>query len=153
MYEPPLHAHSPIMFLLLAAPSQKHRKNARATPIFFSDQYTIRSPVTKNPPSRNRKTRFASPQKQSTFPSATAPALMSLEATRTPVRGRSRAAALCVSYVNLCSLCSRGKRLTQTLHLMSFCPYVLLFPALAAAQPRLGVSPSVLRVSGLSPNH
>ena len=35
---------------------------------------------------------------------------------------------------------------------MSFCPYVLLFPALAASEPRLGASPSVLRVSGLSPN-
>ena len=46
----------------------------------------------------------------------------------------------------------RGKRLTQTLHLMFFCPYVLLFPALAAAAPRYGASPSVLRVSGLSPN-
>ena len=27
--------------------------------------------------------------------------------------------------------------------LMSFCPYVLLFPALAASKPRLGVSPYV----------
>ena len=45
----------------------------------------------------------------------------------------------------------RGKRLTQTLHLMFFCPYVLLSPALAASAPRLGASPS-LRVSDLSPN-
>lgn len=48
---------------------KKHRQNARATPIFFSDQYKIRSPVTKNPSSRNRKPRFVSPQKQSTAPS------------------------------------------------------------------------------------
>ena len=48
---------------------KKHRQNARASPIFFSDQYKIRSPVTKNPSSRNRKSRFASPQKQSTAPS------------------------------------------------------------------------------------
>ena len=51
------------------APSQKHRQTARASPIFFSDQYKIRFPVTKNPSSRNRKPRFASPQKQSTAPS------------------------------------------------------------------------------------
>ena len=51
------------------APSQKHRQTARATSIFLSDQYKIRSPVTKNPSSRNRKPRFASPQKQSTAPS------------------------------------------------------------------------------------
>ncbi len=30
-------------------------------------------------------------------------------------------------------LCSRGKRLTQTLYLMFLCPYVLMSPALAAA--------------------
>ena len=37
-----------------------------------------------------------------------------------------RAAALYVSYVNLCSYVFRGKRLTQTLSyvLMSLCPYV-----------------------------
>ena len=63
-----------------------------------------------------------------------------------------RAAALCVSYENLCNLCSRGKRLTQTSNLLSFCPYVLLFPALAASAPRHGDSPSALRVSDLSPN-
>ena len=49
-------------------------------------------------------------------------------------------------------LCSRAKRQTQTSNLMFFCPYVLLFPALAASESRLGASPSVLRVSGLSPN-
>ena len=50
-------------------------------------------------------------------------------------------------------LCSRGKRLTQTSYLLFLCPYVLLFPALAASAPRHGDSPSALRVSGLSPNH
>ena len=49
-------------------------------------------------------------------------------------------------------LCSRGKRLTQTSNLLSLCPYVLLSPALAASKPRHGASPSVLRVSDLSPN-
>ena len=49
-------------------------------------------------------------------------------------------------------LCSCGKRLTQTSYLMFLCPYVLLSPALAASNPRLGASPSVLRVSNLSPN-
>ena len=49
-------------------------------------------------------------------------------------------------------LCFRGKRQTQTSYLMSFCPSVLLSPALAASDPRHGASPSVLRVSGLSPN-
>ena len=51
-----------------------------------------------------------------------------------------RAAALYVSYVNLCSYVPAvsGKHERQI-----FCPYVLLFPALAAAQPRYGVSPYV----------
>ena len=35
---------------------------------------------------------------------------------------------------------------------MFLCPYVLLSPALAAFEPRYGDSPSVLRVSDLSPN-
>ena len=38
------------------------------TPIFFSDQYKIRSPVTKNPPSRNRKPCFVSPRRQPLCP-------------------------------------------------------------------------------------
>ena len=144
----PLHAHPPIMFLPLAAPSQKHRKNARATPIFFSDQYTICSPVTKNPPSHNRKPRFASALITIHCPPFSAPALCSfrprgrqsvaaavqrsyvllslcssvsrVSGFRPPLRrqplcllrppGRQsvavrRAAALCVSYVILCSLC------------------------------------------------
>ena len=141
------------------APSQKHRQTARASPIFFSDQYKIRSPVTKNPPSRNRKPRFASPQKQSTAPSlgvrpyvpyrlrrslrlqlcilcslcSYVPAVSGkhkrqifcssvsrVSGFQAPLRrqplcllrppGRQsvavrRAAALCVSYVNLCPLC------------------------------------------------
>ena len=61
----------------------------------------------------------------------------------------SRAAALCVSYENLCS---RAKRQARTSYFMFFCPYVLLSPALAASKPRHGASPSVLRVSNLSPN-
>ena len=36
-------------------------KNTCAREIFQSEQQKIRSPVTKNPPSRNRKPRFASP--------------------------------------------------------------------------------------------
>ena len=115
------------------APSQKHRQTARASPIFFSDQYKIRSPVTKNPPSRNRKPRFVSPQKQSTAPSLGVRPYV-------PYRlRRSLRLQLCI----LCNLCSRGKRQAQTSNLLSFCPYVLLFPALAAAQPRYGVSPYV----------
>ena len=51
-----------------------------------------------------------------------------------------RAAALYVSYVNLCSYVPAvsGKHKRQI-----FCPYVLLFPALAATNPRYGVSPYV----------
>ena len=98
MYEPPPPCPPAHHVSALSRSSQKkHRQNARATPIFFSDQYTIRSPVTKKPPSRNRKPRFASPQKQSTAPSATASALMFLEATRTIVRGRPpRSGLMCI---------------------------------------------------------
>ena len=63
---------------------------------------------------------------------ATAPALMSLEATRTIVRGRQPRSGLMCILCKLMFLCSRGKRQAQTLYLMSLCPYVLLFPALAA---------------------
>ena len=76
------HSSHPV-FLFLIIP-----KNTSARAIFQSEQQKIRSPATENPPSRNRKTCFASPQKQSTAPSASASALMFLEATRTPVRGR-----------------------------------------------------------------
>ena len=77
---------------------------------------------------------------------------MFLEATRTQVRGRPPRSGLICILCKLMFLCSRGKRLTQTLHLLFFCPSVLLFSALAASEPRHGASPSVLRVSGLFPN-
>lgn len=63
------HAQPPITYLPLAAPHKKAPSKRPCHPDFFSDQYKIRSPVTKNPPSRNRKPHFASPQKQSTAPS------------------------------------------------------------------------------------
>ena len=66
---------------------------------------------------------------------ATAPALMSLEATRTIVRGRQPRSGLMCILCKLMFLCSRGKRQAQTLYLMSLCPYVLLFSALAANAP------------------
>ena len=51
---------------------------------------------------------------------------MSLEATRTLVRGRQPRSGLICILCKLMSLCSRGKRLTQTYSvLMFFCPYVL----------------------------
>ena len=53
------------------------------------------------------------------------------EATRTLVRGRSRAAALCVSYVDLCSYVLRVSG-EHTPQLLFFCPFVLMFSALAA---------------------
>ena len=51
----------------------------------------------------------------------------------------SCAAALCFSYVNLCSYVPAvsGK---HERYLMFLCPYVLLSPALAAAQPRHDIS-------------
>ena len=61
--------------------------------------------------------------------------LMSLEATRTIVRGRQPLSGLMCILCKLMFLCSRGKRQAQTLYLMSLCPYVLLFPALAANAP------------------
>ena len=63
---------------------------------------------------------------------------MFLEATRTLVRGRQPRSGLICYLCKLMFLCSRGKRLIQT---FIFCSYVLLFPALAAAKPRYGVSP------------
>lgn len=70
MYEPtPSMPNRPSCFY----PQPPRHKNTIKTPVpprfFFSDQYTIRSPVTKNPSSRNRKPRFASAQKQSAAPS------------------------------------------------------------------------------------
>ena len=54
---------------------------------------------------------------------ATAPVLMSLEATRTIVRGRQPRSGLMCILCKLMFLCSRGKRLTRTLSyvLMFFC--------------------------------
>ena len=99
------------------APSQKHSQTARATPIFFSDQYKIRSPVTKNPSSRNRKPRFASPQKQSTAPSLGVRPYV-------PYRlRRSLRRYICF----LCSLCSYVPALSGKHERQIFCPSVLLF--------------------------
>ena len=57
---------------------------------------------------------------------ATASALMSLEATRTIVRGRQPRSGLMCILCKLMFLCSRGKRLTRTLSyvLMSLCSSV-----------------------------
>ena len=63
-------------------------------------------------------------------------ALMSLEATRTIVRGRQPRSGLVCILCKLMFLCFRGKRQARTSYLMSLCPYVLMFPALAAAKPR-----------------
>ena len=94
-------------------------KNTCAREIFQSEQQKNRFPATENPPSRNRKPRFASPQKQSTAPSLGAsPYVPSGHADVSPwPQPRSG--------------------------LMSLCPSVLLFPALAAINPRYGVSPYV----------
>ena len=55
---------------------------------------------------------------------ATAPALMSLEATRTIIRGRQPCSGLMCILCKLMFLCSRGKRQAQTLYLMSLCSSV-----------------------------
>ena len=68
---------------------------------------------------------------------ATASALMSLEATRTLVRGRQPRSGLMCFLCKPMFLCSRGKRLTQTIHLLFFCSSVLMLPALAAVQAML----------------
>ena len=72
-------------------------KNTCAREKNQSEQQEIRFLITENPPSRNRKSRFASALITTRRPPFSAPALMSLPATRTSVRGRSRAAALCPS--------------------------------------------------------
>ena len=100
-------------------------KNTCAREKNQSEQQKIRFLITENPPSRNRKPRFASAQKQSTAPSATASALMSLEATRTIVRGRPPRSGLMCILCNLMFLmfsALSGKHKRQI-----FCPYVLLF--------------------------
>ena len=73
----------------------KSPKNTCAREKKQSERQKIRSLITENPPSRNRKPRFASALITIHRPPFSAPALMSLPATRTSVRGRSRAAALC----------------------------------------------------------
>ena len=73
-----------------------------------------------------------------------ASALMSLEATRTLVRGRQTRSGLVCFLCKLVFLCSRGKRLTQTYSVLLFlCPFVLMFSALATARARYGASPYV----------
>ena len=70
---------------------------------------------------------------------------MSLEATRTLVRGRQpRSGLICI----LCNLCSYVPAVSgqYTLRLMFFCSYVLLFSALAA-NTHYNLCPYVLRVS------
>ena len=93
------------------APSQKHRQTARASPIFFSDQYKIRFPVTKNPPSRNRKPCFVSPRRQPLCPFGHADVSPWPSAAQRP-------------YV-----------------LMFLCSYVLMYSALAAAESPLRRQP------------
>ena len=97
----------------------KSPKNTCAREKNQSERQKICSLITENPPSRNRKPRFVSPKKQSTAPSLGAsPYVSSGHADVSPwLQPRSV--------------------------LMFLCPYVLLFPALAAASPRYGVSPYV----------
>ena len=67
---------------------------------------------------------------------------MSLEATRTLVRGRQpRSGLICL----LCLLCSYVPAVSgkHERYLMFLCPSVLMFSALAAAKARYGVSPYV----------
>lgn len=75
----------------------KSPKNTCARERNQSEKQKIRSLITENPPSRNRKSRFASALITIHRPPFSAPVLLSLPATRTSVRGRSRAAFLCPS--------------------------------------------------------
>ena len=75
----------------------KFPKNTCAREKNQSEKQKIRSLITENPPSRNRKPHFASALITIHRPPFSAPALMSLPATRTSVRGCSRAAAFCSS--------------------------------------------------------
>ena len=100
-------------------------KNTCAREIFQSEQQKIRSPATEKPPSRNRTPRFASALITIHRPPFSAPALMSLEATRTPVRGRQPRSGLICILCNLMFLmfsALSGKHKRQI-----FCPSVLLF--------------------------
>ena len=60
--------------------------------------------------------------------------------TRTSVRGQPRSGLLCVLCKLLLLMYSALSGPTQTLYLLFFCPFVLMFSALAA---RYGVSPYV----------
>ena len=96
-------------------------KNTCARAIFQSEQQKNRSPATENPPSRNRKPRFASALITIHHPLFSALALMSFEVTRTIVRGRPPRSGL-----------------------MFLCSYVLMSPALAANQVPLRRPPLCL---------
>ena len=121
----------------------KSPKNTCAREKNQSEQQKIRSLITENPPSRNRKSRFASALITIHRPPFSASALMSLEATRTQVRGRPPRSGLICLLCSLCSLCSRGKRQAQTSNLLFLCSSVLMSPALAVSDSRYGVSPYV----------
>ena len=71
---------------------------------------------------------------------ATAPALMFLEATRTIVRGRQPRSSLMCILCKLMFLCSRGKRLTRTLYLMSLCSSV----SRVSGQPIHATAPALM---------
>ena len=107
--------------------SSKIPKNTCAREKNQSEQQKIRSLITENPPSRNRKPRFASALITIHRPPFSAPALMFLPATRTSVRGRSRAAFLCPSV--LLSFCSSVSR-------VSGCPAPLRRQPLCFLRPR-----------------
>ena len=142
------------------APSQKHRQTARASPIFFSDQYKIRSPVTKNPPSRNRKPHFVSPRRQPLCPFGHA------DVSPWP-QPRSGLMSLC-SYVLLfsalaaasprygaspyVSCCLRRSLRRYICFLCSLCSYVSAVSAMQRLHTAPALMPLCLRVSGLSPN-
>ena len=79
----------------------KSPKNTCARERNQSEKQKIRSLITENPPSRNRKSRFALALITTRRPPFSAPALMSLPATRTSVRGRPpRSGLMCI----LCKL-------------------------------------------------
>ena len=124
------------------APSQKHRQTARASPIFFSDQYKIRFPVTKNPPSRNRKPCFVSSRRQPLCPFGHADVSPWLSAAQRPY-----------VLMFLCPYVFRvsGSRVPATAPaLMSFRPRGRQSVAAAAQRPYvlMFLCPSVSRVSG-----
>ena len=147
--------------------SSKISKNTCAREKFQPEQQKIRSLITENPPSRNRKPRFASPPKTVHCPLPTASALMSLgprgrqsvaaaaqrpyvlmflcssvfrvsgcrtpptasalmflEATRTPVRGRQPRSGLMCFLCELMSLMFSALSGKHKHHIL--CPYALM---------------------------